>query len=118
MEDDLLRFAVDRPEVDSVDPREVDSTMSVLQGANRKPRIAVNRWWRSMTQDAELENRYIDLRIALEAIWPMKTVDELCNSSDGVKRQKDSILRSPGVQPWLPLGQVSGQLLRRGKLRS
>ena len=54
---------------DSVDPHKVDSTMRALRGANRKLKIAVDRWRRSMAEDAELEDRYIDLRIALEAIY-------------------------------------------------
>ena len=54
---------------DSVDPRQVDATIEALQGANRKLKIAVDRWRRSMAEDAELEDRYIDLRIALEAIY-------------------------------------------------
>ncbi|MCY4498377.1 MAG: HEPN domain-containing protein [Rhodospirillaceae bacterium] len=54
---------------DLVDPREVDSTIRELQHANRKLKIAVDRWRRSMAEDAELEDRYIDLRIALEAIY-------------------------------------------------
>ena len=54
---------------DSVDPREVDSTIKELQRANRKFKIAVDRWRRSIDEDAELEDRYIDLRIALETIY-------------------------------------------------
>ena len=54
---------------DSVDPRQVDANIEALQGANRKLKIAVDRWRRSMAEDAELEDRYIDLRIALEAIY-------------------------------------------------
>ena len=54
---------------DSVDPGEVDSTIEALLCANKKLKIAVDRWRRSMVADAELEDRYIDLRIALEAIY-------------------------------------------------
>ena len=53
----------------SVDPREVDSIIEELRHANRKLKIAVHRWRRSMLENAELEDRYIDLRIALEAIY-------------------------------------------------
>ena len=53
----------------SVDPCEIASTIRELQGATRKLKIAVDRWRRSMAEDAELEDRYIDLRIALEAIY-------------------------------------------------
>ena len=59
----------DDAKADSIDPREVDSIMDALPGANRKLKIAVDRWRRSMAEDAELEDRYIDLRIALEAIY-------------------------------------------------
>ena len=54
---------------DSVDPHEFGSTMKELLRANKKLKIAVDRWRRSMADDAELEDRYIDLRIALEAIY-------------------------------------------------
>ena len=40
-----------------------------MQGADKKVKIALNRWRRSMAEDAELEDRYIDLRIALEAMY-------------------------------------------------
>ena len=40
---------------DSVDPREIDSTMTAVQGANRKLKIAVDRWRRSMVEGAQLE---------------------------------------------------------------
>ena len=43
--------------------------MKQLQRANKKLQIAVDRWRRSMAEDAQLEDRYIDLRIALEAIY-------------------------------------------------
>ena len=43
--------------------------MKELLRANKKLKIAVDRWRRSMADDAELEDRYIDLRIALEAIY-------------------------------------------------
>ena len=54
---------------DSVAPREVDSTIGALQRADKKLRIAVDRWRRSMAEDSDLEDRFIDLRIALEAIY-------------------------------------------------
>lgn len=54
---------------DLLDPSEVDSTISALQSANRKLRIAVDRWRRSMVEDAKLEDQYIDLRVALEAMY-------------------------------------------------
>ena len=61
---------------DPVDPREVDSTIRALQGAGRKLRIAVDRWRRSMVEHANLEDRYIDLRVALEAIYLKDFVNE------------------------------------------
>ena len=60
----------------SVDPGEVESTVRALQGANRKLRIAVDRWRRSMVEDAKLEDRYIDLRVALEAIYLQDFMNE------------------------------------------
>ena len=59
----------DDVKMDSVDARQVYSTMKQLQGANRKLQIAVDRWRRSMAEDAQLDDRYIDLRIALEAVY-------------------------------------------------
>ena len=61
---------------DSVDPREVDSTIDAMLGANRKLKIAVDRWRLSMADDAKLEDRYIDLRIALEAIYLKDFINE------------------------------------------
>ena len=61
---------------DSVDPREVDSTIDAMLGANRKLKIAVDRWRLSMAEDAKLEDRYIDLRIALEAIYLKDFINE------------------------------------------
>ena len=61
---------------DSVDPREVDSTIDALLGANRQLKIAVDRWRCSMAEDAKLEDRYIDLRIALEAIYLKDFINE------------------------------------------
>ena len=52
-----------------VDAREIDLTITALRNANTKLQIAVDRWHRSMSDDAQLEDRYIDLRIALEAIY-------------------------------------------------
>ena len=66
----------DDASTDSVDPREVDSIMDALPGANRKLKIAVDRWRRSMAEDADLEDRYIDLRIALEAIYLKDFINE------------------------------------------
>ena len=54
---------------DSVCPREVHSTIGALQRADKKLRIAVDRWRRSMVEDSELADRFIDLRIAIEAIY-------------------------------------------------
>lgn len=54
---------------DSVDPLDVGSTIEALLRANKKLKIAVDRWRRSMVADAKLEDQYIDLRIALETIY-------------------------------------------------
>lgn len=55
----------------SLDEDEVMQTIEALQGADRKLRIgiAVDRWKRSKRLHAPLEDRYIDLRIALETLY-------------------------------------------------
>lgn len=53
----------------SLDEGEVMQTIEALQGADRKLRIAVDRWKRSKWSSARLEDRYIDLRIALETLY-------------------------------------------------
>ena len=76
VESTVIKLDDDAP-ADSVDPREVDTIMDALLGANRKLKIAVDRWRRSMAEDAELEDRYIDLRIALEALYLKDFINEL-----------------------------------------
>ena len=61
---------------DSVDLREVESTITSLQCASRKLRIAVDRWRRSMVEEAKLEDRFIDLRVALEAVYLKDFINE------------------------------------------
>ena len=53
----------------SLDEDEVMQTIEALQDADRKLRIAVDRWKRSKRLHAPLEDRYIDLRIALETLY-------------------------------------------------
>lgn len=48
---------------------ELLQTIKALQAADRKLRIAVERWKRSKRSDAQLEDRFIDLRIALETLY-------------------------------------------------
>ena len=50
------------------DAFEVDSIRKALQSANRKLPISVDRWRKSMREDANLVDQFIDLRVALEAI--------------------------------------------------
>ncbi len=61
---------------DVINPREVEATISALQGADRKLQIAVDRWRRSIAENAQLEDRYIDLRVALEALYLKDFVNE------------------------------------------
>ena len=63
----------------SLDKDEVMQTIKTLQDADnrdRKLRIAVDRWKRSKQPDAQLEDRYIDLRIALETLYLKDFADE------------------------------------------
>lgn len=53
----------------SLDDDEVMQTIEELQGADKKLRIAVDRWKRSKQPSARLEDQYIDLRIALEVLY-------------------------------------------------
>ena len=65
-----------------IDAREIDSTISALGSANTKLQIAVDRWHRSMADGAQLEDRYIDLRVALEAIY----LKDFANENSGEMR--------------------------------
>ena len=52
-----------------LDGEELGRTAAALGRADRKLRIATDRWRRSKRPDARLEDRYIDLRIALESLY-------------------------------------------------
>ena len=52
-----------------LDGEELGRTLEALRGANRKCRIAVDRWRRSKRKNVRLEDRYIELRIALESLY-------------------------------------------------
>lgn len=60
----------------SLDEDEVMQTIEALQGADRKLRIAVDRWKRSKRPNARRRDRYIDLRIALETLYLKDFVNE------------------------------------------
>ena len=60
----------------SLDEDEVMQTIKTLQGADKKLRISVDRWKRSKRPNARLEDRYIDLRIALETLYLKDFVNE------------------------------------------
>lgn len=52
-----------------LDPQELLEIIECLSSADRELRIAVDRWHRSSLSGTGLENRFIDLRIALEALY-------------------------------------------------
>ena len=54
-----------------LDGEELNRTLQGLHGADKKLRIAIDRWRRSKLSDGHvrLEDRYIDLRIALELLF-------------------------------------------------
>ena len=59
-----------------LDGEELGRTAAALGRADRKLRIATDRWRRSKRPDARLEDRYIDLRIALESLYLKDFVTE------------------------------------------
>ena len=52
-----------------MDREELCRLLGALQRADRKCRIAVERWRRSRREDIRLEDAYIELRIALESLY-------------------------------------------------
>ena len=62
--------------ISSLDEGEVLHTIEALQGADKKLCIAVDRWKRSKRLYAPLEDRYIDLRIALETLYLKDFINE------------------------------------------
>ena len=58
-----------------LDEEELLRLVEALRHADRKLRIAVGRWRRSKRSEARLEDSYIDLRIALEALY-LKDFDD------------------------------------------
>ena len=58
-----------------LDEEELLRIVEALRHADRKMRIAVSRWRRSKRSEARLEDSYIDLRIALEALY-LKDFDD------------------------------------------
>ena len=53
----------------NLDEREISKIINKLSRADKKLRIAFARWYRSKRTDSSLEDNYIDLRIALEALY-------------------------------------------------
>ncbi len=58
------------------DEEELRWITKALPGADKELRIALDRWHRSMHPGARLEDRYIDLRVALEALYLKEFDDE------------------------------------------
>ena len=58
-----------------LDEEDLLRILEALRHADRKLRIAVRRWRRSKRSEARLEDGYIDLRIALEALY-LKDFDD------------------------------------------
>ena len=59
-----------------LDGEESGRTLDALRRADRKCRIAVDRWRRSKDQHIRLEDRYIELRIALESLYLKEFANE------------------------------------------
>ena len=60
----------------SLNPDELLRLLEALRHAHRKLRIAAHRWRRSRIRGASPEDAYIDLRIALEALYLKDFADE------------------------------------------
>ena len=71
----------------SLDEGEVMHTIEALRGADGKLRIAVDRWKKSKRPNAHLEDRYIDLRIALETLY----LKDFANENSGEMRFRLSL---------------------------
>ena len=71
----------------SLDEGEVVHTIEALQGADGKLRIAVDRWKKSKRPSAQLEDRYIDLRSALETLY----LKDFANENSGEMRFRLSL---------------------------
>ena len=67
---------VDDALIVSLDESDVMHTIEALQSADKKLCIAIDRWKRSKRPNAQLEDRYIDLRIALETLYLKDFVNE------------------------------------------
>ena len=55
-----------------IEPNDLRVEMEALRQGSGKHRIAVNRWKRSKRTEAELVDRAIDLRVALEVLYAKK----------------------------------------------
>ena len=61
--------------IPNLDRGAVLQTIKALRVADKKLRIALARWNRSKRSDAQLEDRFIDLRLALEMLY-LKDIDK------------------------------------------
>ena len=87
---DTGAVTLERPDdvsIASLDEDEVMHTIEALQGADRKLRIAVDRWKKSKRPSAQLEDQYIDLRIALETLY----LKDFANENSGEMRFRLSL---------------------------
>ena len=66
----------DGASIASLDPGEVLQTIEAMQGSDGNLRIAIDRWKRSKRRTTQLEDRWIDLRIALETLYLKDFVNE------------------------------------------
>ena len=66
----------DSVSISSLNEDEVMQTIVALQSADSKLRIGVDRWKRSKWSSAQLADRYIDLRIALEMLYLKDFINE------------------------------------------
>ena len=66
----------DGASIASLDSGEILQTIEAMQGGSGNLRIAIDRWKRSKRRNTPLEDRLIDLRIALETLYLKDFVNE------------------------------------------
>ena len=64
----VTRIQVDDSEIRTVSDERVRDLLGALRGADARTRVAITRWKRSMARGSSLTDKFIDLRIALEAL--------------------------------------------------
>ena len=64
----VTRIEVDDSAIRTVSNDRIRNLWAALKGADARARVAITRWKRSMARQSSLTDKFIDLRIALEAL--------------------------------------------------